>query len=186
MSSHVSVFSCICICVLYHWSFICIYVCFAQTTSYEYRVDQTQCLVSCCMLSEMSPMLQGVAVIPWHLVWCTLLWSVIKPTMPVYFHIFVRIRANKYPQILIYLHIEDHIEAWANTNKRFVSQFKKCSSFCRVQTYENALIERVLKSTSSIYACFLSDWKHNRAIGPFPWFNKHIDEVSKVNYKVDL
>ncbi len=39
------------------------------------------CLISCSMLSEMSPMPQGVAVMRCHLGWRILLWSLIKPTM---------------------------------------------------------------------------------------------------------
>ena len=45
----------------------------AQNTSYVYRGDQTQRLISCCMLSEMSLKLQGVAVMRCHLGWRTLL-----------------------------------------------------------------------------------------------------------------
>ena len=47
--------------------------CMLLDTLYVYRVDQTQCLILCCMLSEMSLTQQGVAVMLCHLGWRTLL-----------------------------------------------------------------------------------------------------------------
>ncbi len=52
-------------------NYICQHDIYDIHTSYAYRVDQTQSLVSCCMLSELSLMPQGVAVMLCQVQWRT-------------------------------------------------------------------------------------------------------------------